>query len=53
MIFACINVENFMEKEVKANSQPFLLFPQWYQIFFFQGHLTLSQTSPDFYVSAV
>ena len=51
--FALGRVENILGKGENAGYQHFLLFPQCFQKASFSEFLTLSQTSPGFYVSAV
>ena len=46
-------VENIMGKGENAGYQHFLFFQQCFQKASFSGSLTLSQTSPGFYVSAI
>ena len=46
------SVENIVGKAENAGYQHFLLFPQCYQKAFSSGALTLSQTSPGFYLFA-
>ena len=49
MKFVLGKVENILEKGENGGYQPFLLFTTMFS----KGFLTLSQTSPSFYVSAV
>ena len=53
MIFVLERVENVVGKGENAGNQHFLSFPNCFQKASYSKSLTLSQTSPGFYVSAV